>query len=105
MATLNGARALGLEREIGSLEPGKKADLILLDLGSVHMTPRLHGRYDNLLSNIVYSAHSSDVRTVIIDGALVMEDRKVLTVDEAQLRAQVDEASQRVLDRFSKTAG
>ncbi len=105
MATINGARALGLGDEIGSLEPGKKADLIVLDLGNVHMTPRLRGRHDNLLSNIVYSGHSSDVRTSIIDGALVMEERTVLTVDEARLRAQVDEASQQVLDRFSQAAG
>lgn len=103
MATINGARALGLDKEIGSIEKGKKADLILLDLDNPHMTPMLYGRHSNLISNIVYSARSSDVQTVIIDGNLVMEDRKVLTVDEAELRAQVNEVCQKVLDRVSKS--
>ena len=102
MATINGARALGLEKEIGSIEKGKKADLILLDLGNPHMTPMLYGRHSNLISNIVYSANSSDVETVIIDGNLVMENRKVLTVDEAELRAQTNQTCRDVLDRFSK---
>jgi 5-methylthioadenosine/S-adenosylhomocysteine deaminase len=77
MATLGGAKVLGLEREIGSLEVGKKADIIILDLHRPHLQPIY-----NIVSNLVYSATGADVRDVIIDGKLVMQDRKLLTIDE-----------------------
>lgn len=88
MATCNGARALGLDREIGSLEVGKKADMILLNLNQAHLLPA----YD-LVANLVYSAAAGDVETVIIDGQLVMEDRIIKTFDEQEvLRAAVQTA-------------
>ena len=86
LATLDGARALGLEQEIGSLETGKRADVIIVNLDCLHSTPRP----TDLASAIVYSAQASDVRTVIIDGQLVMRDRKLLTMDE---RAVIEEAN------------
>lgn len=77
MATVNGARTLNMEREIGSLEPGKKADIILVDFNQPHLIP-----VNRPVPKLVYSATGSDVRTTIIDGRVVMEDRKVLTLDE-----------------------
>lgn len=77
MATINGASALGLADKIGSIEVGKKADLVLLNLDKLHSTP-----HPDLISAIVYSAQSEDVETVIIDGKVVMNDRDLLTLDE-----------------------
>ena len=87
MATLGGARALGLENEIGSLEPGKKADLILLDLRRPHLVPI----YD-LPTAIVHGANAADVDTVIVDGQVIMEGRQVKTLDEATITAAVEAA-------------
>jgi len=77
MATINGAKAMGLGDEIGSLEPGKKADFILVDMDKPHLTPA-----PDPVSTIVYAAHGSDVDTVVIDGRMVMEHRQVRTLDE-----------------------
>jgi 5-methylthioadenosine/S-adenosylhomocysteine deaminase len=78
LATIDGARALGQEQEIGSLETGKRADVIIVNLDRLHSTPRPA----DLTSAIVYSAQASDVQTVIIDGRLIMRDREFLTMDE-----------------------
>lgn len=78
MATVEGAKALGLENIVGSLEVGKKADLILINFEKPHLTPT-HDFY----ANLVYSAHGSDVDTVIVDGEILMENRKVKTLDES----------------------
>lgn len=80
MATVNGAKALMWEKEIGSLEKGKKADVVLIDAKSPHMVP-----HRNLPSNLVYSGMGSDVSTVIIDGKIVMKNRVVKTIDEADV--------------------
>jgi 5-methylthioadenosine/S-adenosylhomocysteine deaminase len=80
MATLGGAQALGAEEEIGSLEKGKRADIILINLRKAHLTPIY-----NFYSHLVYSAISSDVDTVIINGRVVMRNRKVLTADEEEI--------------------
>lgn len=77
MATIDGARALGLGSEIGSLEIGKRADVTVLRMEFLHSTPQ-----PDLASAITYSAEASDVETVVIDGRLVMRERKLLTVDE-----------------------
>src|SRR5450631_2576958 len=78
MATIDGARALHMEKEIGSLEAGKKADLILISLDEPNAVPM----YD-VYAQIAYSLKGSDVETVVIGGRVVMRDRKLLTVDEA----------------------
>ncbi len=76
MATIEGARVLGLDRLIGSIEVGKLADIIILDMNQPHLTP-LYNPY----SHIVYAARGSDVKTSIIDGKPVMENRRLLTID------------------------
>ncbi len=81
LATIGGARALGLSDEIGSLEAGKRADVMLVNLNRLHSAPRPA----DIISALVYSAQASDVRTVIIDGGIVMRDRKLLTLDEQQV--------------------
>lgn len=100
MATLNGARALGLADSIGSVEEGKKADLILLRLDSPHLTPLILGPHSNLLSHLAYSAHGDDVDTVIIDGRLVMKERRLLTIDEPKLVAEVNEKGRKLISRL-----
>ena len=77
MATIDGAGALGLEDEIGSIEIGKRADLVLLNLDLLHTTP-----HPETISTIVYAASPDNVETVIIDGRVVMQDRELITMDE-----------------------
>ncbi len=79
MATFDGARAMGLASEIGSLEIGKRADVAVVRLDGLHATP-----VKDIVSALVYSAEVDDVETVIIDGRVVMSDRKLLTIDEQQ---------------------
>ncbi len=86
MATINGAKALGLEKEIGSIEVGKKADLAILDLNNPSLMPK-----NNLLAGLSYSANGSEVDTVIIDGVVTMEGRQVLTMDENLVYDKVNE--------------
>jgi 5-methylthioadenosine/S-adenosylhomocysteine deaminase len=94
MATLGGAEALEMDDDIGSLKVGKKADLILIDLTASHMRP-----INNLENNLVYGANAHDVKTVICDGKIVMEDRQIKTLDE---EAWVSSATQYAYDRFTK---
>lgn len=84
MATINGAKALGLDGVTGSLEVGKKADIILLGLDKPHLTP-LYNEY----SHLVYAAGGADVDTVIINGRVVMEDRRLLTINENEVMNEV----------------
>jgi 5-methylthioadenosine/S-adenosylhomocysteine deaminase len=77
MATIDGARALGLDKEIGSIEVGKRADLTLLNLDALHTSP-----HPDPVSTIVYAAEASDVETVIIDGRVVMRDGELTTLDQ-----------------------
>ena len=84
MATIEGARALGMEREIGSLEPGKRADLIVVSLASARQTPMY-----SPVSHLVYLTRGDDVRTTIVNGQVLMRDRKMLTLSEP---AVLDEA-------------
>jgi len=80
MATIRGARALGMESRIGSLETGKRADLILVDVSGARQTPM----YDPV-SHLVYVSRGDDVRTTIVNGRILMREKKVLTLDEAQV--------------------
>jgi 5-methylthioadenosine/S-adenosylhomocysteine deaminase len=91
MATIDGARALHMENQIGSLEPGKKADLVLLNLNTPDGVPLY-----NVYSQIVYSLRARDVETVVIGGRMVMENRRVLTIDEAEVLRKAREYSARV---------
>ncbi len=94
MATLGGAKVLGLEQEIGSLEVGKKADIILLHLHRAH----LHPVY-NMISHLVYSANGSDVRDVIINGKVIMRDRRLLTLDEEEILRMTHEWGNRIRNK------
>ena len=80
MATIDGARALGLEDEIGSIEVGKRADVIVVDLAQTHSAPQT-----DVVSSLVYSSQPADVRSTIIDGRVVMHDRELTTLDEASV--------------------
>ena len=94
MATIDGARALGLSDFIGSLEVSKRADIILIDAEKPHLTP-MHDIY----ATLVYSARGSDVDTVIVDGKVLMENRNVKTLDEHEIIKKVEERVQGLLNR------
>jgi len=83
MATMDGTRAMGLDAEIGSIEAGKRADLSIVRLDRLHTTPAR-----DVVSALVYSAAPDDVETVIIDGTVVMRDRKLLSIDESETIAK-----------------
>ena len=90
LGTVYGAQALGWE-EIGTIEVGKRADLVILDIEGPHWTPT----YDPV-SNLVYSAKGTDVVTVIVDGQIIMKDREILTFDEEKVKAQARAFAERV---------
>ncbi|MGI8733977.1 MAG: 5'-deoxyadenosine deaminase [Pyrinomonadaceae bacterium] len=95
MATIDGARAMGLENEIGSIEAGKRADLMVLSLATLHSTPKP----SDLTSAIVYSCQPDDVQTVLIDGRALMHDRKLLTLDEAQIKEHANAQARELFTR------
>lgn len=92
MATREGARVLGLQQEVGVLQAGYKADLILIDMDKPHLYP-LH----NPLAHVAYAASAADVDTVVIDGKVVMEGRKFLPGDEEEICAKAAESARRLL--------
>jgi cytosine/adenosine deaminase-related metal-dependent hydrolase len=92
LATLGGARALGLEDELGSLEPGKCADLLALDLSGPHAQPEA----GDLVSRIVYSARASDVRHVVVDGEVVVQDGRLLKADYSEIRREANRWGERL---------
>ena len=91
MATIEGAKVLGMENKIGSLEAGKQADIIIIGLNKPHLTP-LYNEY----SHLVYAASGADVDTVLINGKLVMENRQLLTINEEEVMRKVRETAIRV---------
>ena len=92
MATIEGARALGLEREIGSVEEGKRADLLILDIDQLHVTP-----HPDVISAVVYAAERRDVETVFINGRMVLQNRQLLTMDEKEIKAAANEQFSKLL--------
>ncbi|HOI40591.1 MAG TPA: amidohydrolase family protein [Methanobacterium sp.] len=94
MATINGATALGMEEEIGTIEVGKKADLILVDMKKPHLSP-----YRNPISHLAYSAEGSDVSTVICDGEVLMREREVLIMDEAEVIEMAENAAEDLISK------
>ena len=92
MATIEGAKALLWENEIGTIEAGKKADLVLIDFKKPHLCP-LHSE----ISHLVYAAKASDVETVIINGKIVMENRKITTVNIDSVMKEATKAKERLL--------
>ena len=94
MATINGANSLGLENEIGTIEVGKKADLVLVNMKTPKLTP-----FRNPISHLVYSANGGDVDTVICNGKLLMKNKELLTIDEANVLEIAENASEDLLSK------
>lgn len=99
MATLDGAKALGLDSITGSLEPGKRADVVTVDLRKLHTTPVLHGPDFNVPAHLVFSAGGSDVDQVWVDGRLLVDGGKVLSVDTDEVRRRAQEAAEELFRR------
>jgi 5-methylthioadenosine/S-adenosylhomocysteine deaminase len=96
MATKGGAEAMGMKDEIGSIEPGKRADIIILDIDHAHAAPTENV---NLISRIVYEAKAADVETTIVDGRILMHERKLTSIDEEEVIREANKALERVLRR------
>lgn len=94
MATINGAKALGIERNVGSLEVGKKADIILINLLKPHIKPQ-----HNICASLVYSVHGNDVDTVIVDGKILMEKQRVKTLNERTVMKKSEKTALNLLSR------
>lgn len=93
MATINGAKLLNIDKSVGSLEKGKKADIIIVNINQLHMIP-----HHNIKSLIAYSASGADVLTTIINGKVLMRDRKLTTIDEKSLIKEVSKRVERIVE-------
>ena len=93
MATIRGARALHLDEITGSIETGKRADIDIVDMDSLHQTP-----WYNVYSALVYTTKASDVRTVIINGRVVMLDRRLLTLNESVIKKDANAYRKKIID-------
>jgi len=91
MATLGGAAAVGMANRLGSLEPGKLADLIVVSMASARQTPMY-----NPVSHLVYATRGDDVRTTIVNGRVIMRDRRVVTLDAAAVLADARKLAEQV---------
>ena len=100
MATLGGAEALFLDGITGSVEEGKRADLVLVDINTPHNSPCFEHNADNIYSRLVYATKSGDVTDVLTDGKWLMRDRKLLTLDEGKILAEAGEISRAVSRYF-----
>jgi cytosine/adenosine deaminase-related metal-dependent hydrolase len=94
MATLGGAVAMGIQDKVGSLEPGKLADIITIDLDGLSVTPAT-----NPVSNLVYSGSGMDVDTVMVNGRVIMRNKKLLTLDVDEVKRKAREHIVDLLDR------
>lgn len=99
MATSGGARCAGLDDRVGTIEAGKKADLVILDLNSLPFVPR-----NDLLNQIVYCEHGESVESVIVDGRIIMEQGNLVTVDEPSILAELMEALPAIQAMIQRTA-
>ena len=100
MATINGAKALGMDKEIGSLEVGKKADVTIIRMDAPHLTPTL-----NPISHLVYSGEGSDVDTVIVGGEILMDQREVKTLDESKIIEEANRRAEKLIERAGVQIG
>lgn len=98
MATINGAKALGLQNSIGSLEIGKKADFVVIDMRKVHLQP-----YFNPVSAVVYSATGRDVEMVVVDGKGVVKGGKLQTMNEEEVLMEAEKRSHQIVERAGLT--
>ena len=102
MATIDGARALGLAGTTGSLEPAKRADLVTVWLGGLHTTPVLHGPNLNVAAHLVFSASGHDVRDVWVDGRRLVAQGVPATFDAEAVRAEAQAAAEELFERREK---
>lgn len=93
MATIEGAKVLGMDDQIGTLEVGKKADMIFIKTDKIHLCPD-----NDVCTNIVYSANGADVDSVMIDGNLIMQNRKMLNLNEKEVMKKVKKIAKRLLE-------
>jgi 5-methylthioadenosine/S-adenosylhomocysteine deaminase len=101
MATVEAARAIGLGDEVGSLEPGKQADLIVVDLRAPNLSPVLEAPVRNIVPNLIYAASGHEVSIVMVAGRILMRDRKLLTMDEDAVRAEAQAQAEAVAQRVA----
>ena len=101
LATINGARALGLQDEIGSIEEGKRADLTVIDLSAPHLSPP----GDDLHGALVYSARAADVRDVLVDGRVLVRDRALATLDARALARAAPGETRALAERARSSRG
>jgi 5-methylthioadenosine/S-adenosylhomocysteine deaminase len=99
LATIAGAKALGLDKEIGSLEVGKKADITLVNFRQAHLAPTVGGRHSNLMALLVFSCSAGDVDTVIVDGNVVVRHGRLQTIDENEIVDWANRNAEEVLTR------
>jgi 5-methylthioadenosine/S-adenosylhomocysteine deaminase len=92
MATIRGARAVHLDKVTGSLETGKRADVVIVDFDTFHQTP-----YYNVYSHLVYTTKASDVQTVIINGRIVMLNRRLLTLNENAIKKDANAYREKII--------
>jgi len=97
MATITGARALGMDREIGSLEPGKRADLILIRLDAAHAVPLF-----DLYSQLVYALKASDVEHVMVNGRLIVHSGRMLTLNSRAVLLEARRLQSRIAGSVGK---
>lgn len=99
LATIRGARALHLENEIGSIEVGKRADLVIVDSDDLNQMPSY-----NIYSSLVYATKADDVQTVVIEGHIVMRDRRLLTLNEKEIKTQARAFRERIIKSLGSPA-
>jgi 5-methylthioadenosine/S-adenosylhomocysteine deaminase len=105
MATLEGARLLGLGEITGSLEAGKRADVVTVDLRCLHTTPVLHGADFNVAAHLVFSASGHDVRDVWVDGRLLVAGGRVLSIEVEEVRSRAQAAAEELFQRRARLPG
>ncbi|HEY54469.1 MAG TPA: amidohydrolase family protein [Caldilineae bacterium] len=105
MATIEGAQALHMDQEIGSIEIGKYADLVVVDQQAPHATPRFHLSANNVYSHLVYAAKSNDVRHVWVHGRQLLQDRRLLTIDLPAVRTRAIEIAASINDFMAEREG
>ncbi len=101
MATIEGARAIGLDGKIGSLEVGKQADLILVDLTEPNLSPSFQDPIRNIVPNLVYAGTGHEVKTVMVAGKVLMENGRLLSVDETAVVATAQEQANQLAQQVA----
>ncbi|MBW1960352.1 MAG: amidohydrolase [Deltaproteobacteria bacterium] len=99
MATKGGSRCIGMEDKVGVLEAGKKADFVLINLDSLPFTPR-----QNILNQLIFCENGQSIDMVVVDGKIIYENGKILTINEEKLKSDVQQAAERLLAKIEKTS-